>query len=64
MTTTLYLRLGIADEMAGKTTTSGVAAVARGDAEIGLQRLNGHFRELRLLSRARIIGLFSNLTEA
>ena len=35
LTTTLFPRLGIADEMAGKSTTSGVAAVVRGDAEIG-----------------------------
>jgi molybdate transport system substrate-binding protein len=35
--TTLFPRLGIADEMAKKSTTSGVAAVARGDAEIAVQ---------------------------
>ena len=37
LTTTLFPRLGIADEMARKSTTSGVAAVAKGDAEIAIQ---------------------------
>jgi molybdate transport system substrate-binding protein len=37
LTTTLFPRLGIADEMAGKSTTAGAAAVARGDAEIAIQ---------------------------
>ena len=37
LTTILFPRLGIADEMAGKSTTSGVAAVVRGDAEIAVQ---------------------------
>jgi molybdate transport system substrate-binding protein len=37
LTTVLFPRLGIADEMARKSTTSGVAAVARGDAEIAVQ---------------------------
>ncbi|MFZ0709003.1 MAG: substrate-binding domain-containing protein [Terrimicrobiaceae bacterium] len=37
LTTTLFPRLGIADEMARKSTTSGVAAVATGDAEIAVQ---------------------------
>jgi len=37
LTTTLFPRLGIAGEMAGKSTTSGVAAVASGDAEIAVQ---------------------------
>ena len=37
LTTTLFPRLGIADEMAKKSTTSGVAAVAKGDAEIAIQ---------------------------
>jgi molybdate transport system substrate-binding protein len=37
LTTTLFPRLGIADEMAGKSTTSGVAAVVRGAAEIAVQ---------------------------
>jgi molybdate transport system substrate-binding protein len=40
LTTTLFPRLGIADEMAGKITTSGAAAVSRGDAEIGLQQVS------------------------
>lgn len=40
LTTTLFPRLGIADEMAGKSTTSGAAAVGRGDAEIGLQQVS------------------------
>ena len=37
LTEKLFPRLGIADEMAGKSTTSGVAAVASGDAEIAVQ---------------------------
>ena len=37
LTTTLFPRLGIAGEMAGKSTTTGVAAVVRGDAEIAVQ---------------------------
>jgi ABC-type molybdate transport system substrate-binding protein len=37
LTMRLFPRLGIADEMAGKSTTSGVAAVASGDAEIAVQ---------------------------
>ena len=37
LTTVLFPRLGIADEMARKSMTSGVAAVARGDAEIAVQ---------------------------
>jgi molybdate transport system substrate-binding protein len=37
LATKLFPRLGIADEMARKTTTSGVAAVASGDAEIAVQ---------------------------
>jgi molybdate transport system substrate-binding protein len=40
LTTRLFPRLGIADEMAGKSTASGVAAVARGDAEIALQQVS------------------------
>jgi molybdate transport system substrate-binding protein len=40
LTTKLYPKLGIADEMAKKTVTSGVAAVARGEAEIGLQQVS------------------------
>jgi len=37
MMTTLFPRLGIAGEMAGKITHSGVAAVVKGDAEIAIQ---------------------------
>jgi len=37
LTTTLFPRLGIAVEMAGKSTTAGVAAVVRGDAELAVQ---------------------------
>jgi molybdate transport system substrate-binding protein len=37
MLTTLFPRLGIASEIAGKITHSGVAAVAKGDAEIAIQ---------------------------
>jgi molybdate transport system substrate-binding protein len=37
LTTKLFPQLGIADEIAQKSTTSGVAAVANGDAEIALQ---------------------------
>jgi molybdate transport system substrate-binding protein len=37
LTTKLFPQLGIADEMRGKVTNIGVAAVARGDAEIAVQ---------------------------
>jgi molybdate transport system substrate-binding protein len=37
MTATLFPRLGIASELEGKITHSGVAAVAKGDAEIAIQ---------------------------
>ncbi len=37
LTTTLFPRLGIADQMAAKSTTAGVAAVVRGDAEMAVQ---------------------------
>jgi len=37
LTTKLFPRLGIAGDMAGKSTTSGVAAVASGDSEIAVQ---------------------------
>jgi len=37
MTTKLFPQLGIASELAGKTTNSGVAAVARGEAEFAIQ---------------------------
>jgi molybdate transport system substrate-binding protein len=35
--TTLFPRLGIAEQLAGKSTTTGVAAVARGEAELAIQ---------------------------
>src|SRR5438128_8501561 len=35
--TKLFPRLGIADAMAAKSTTAGVGAVAKGDAEIAVQ---------------------------
>ena len=37
LTTVLFPKLGIADEMAKKTTTDAVAAVVRGDAEMAVQ---------------------------
>jgi molybdate transport system substrate-binding protein len=37
MTTKLFPRLGIAEQVAAKSTTVGVGAVARGDAEIAIQ---------------------------
>jgi molybdate transport system substrate-binding protein len=37
LTTILFPRLGIADEMAKKTTTAGVASVVRGEAEMAIQ---------------------------
>lgn len=40
MTTKLFPQLGIANEMARKVTTTGVAAVARGDAEIAIQPMS------------------------
>jgi molybdate transport system substrate-binding protein len=40
LTTTLFPRLGIAAEMAGKTSMSGAALVGRGEAEIGLQQVS------------------------
>lgn len=40
LTTELFPRLGIADEMAPKTMTAGAAAVGRGEAEIGLQQVS------------------------
>ena len=40
LTSSLFPRLGIANEMAGKITTSGAAAVGRGEAEIGLQQVS------------------------
>jgi len=40
LTTKLFPRLGIADQMAGKISSSGAAAVGRGEAEIGLQQVS------------------------
>jgi molybdate transport system substrate-binding protein len=40
LTTVLFPRLGIADQMAGKVTMSGAAVVGRGEAEIGLQQVS------------------------
>jgi molybdate transport system substrate-binding protein len=37
LATKLFPQLGIANEMAGKTTNTGVSAVAKGDAEIAIQ---------------------------
>ena len=37
LTTMLFPRLGIASELAAKSTTAAVAAVARGDAELAIQ---------------------------
>jgi molybdate transport system substrate-binding protein len=37
LTTTLFPRLGIADELAKKSTTAGVASVVKGDAELAIQ---------------------------
>jgi len=38
MTTKLFPQLGIAKELEGKITNTGVAAVANGDAKIEIQR--------------------------
>ena len=40
LTTTLFQKLGIADQMKAKTTMAGAAAVGRGEAEIGLQQVS------------------------
>jgi molybdate transport system substrate-binding protein len=40
LTSQLFPQLGIADEMAPKTLTTGAAAVGRGEAEIGLQQVS------------------------
>jgi molybdate transport system substrate-binding protein len=40
LTTVLFPRLGIANEMKGKISTNGAAAVGRGEAEIGLQQVS------------------------
>lgn len=40
LTTVLFPRLGIANEMKDKVSTNGAAAVGRGEAEIGLQQVS------------------------
>jgi molybdate transport system substrate-binding protein len=40
LTTQLFPRLGIADEMARKSVMSGAAVVAKGEAELGLQQVS------------------------
>lgn len=40
LTTTLFPKLGIADEMKPKTTMQGAALVGRGEAEVGLQQVS------------------------
>jgi len=40
LTTRLFPQLGIADQMAGKISSSGAAAVGRGEAEVGLQQVS------------------------
>jgi molybdate transport system substrate-binding protein len=40
LTTTLFPRLGIADQMASKVRMTGAALVGRGEAEIGLQQVS------------------------
>ena len=40
LTTTLFPKLGIADQMRAKTTMNGAAAVGRGEAEVGLQQVS------------------------
>jgi len=40
LTTKLFPQLGIADEMKGKSSFSGAAAVGRGEAEMGLQQVS------------------------
>jgi len=40
LTKTLFPKLGIADQMEGKISTSGSAAVGRGEAEIGIQQVS------------------------
>jgi molybdate transport system substrate-binding protein len=40
LTTTLFPKLGIAAEMAGKTSMGGAAMVGRGEAEVGLQQVS------------------------
>ena len=52
LTEELFPRLGIADEMAAKTLTSGAAAVGSGDAELGLQQVS----EVRFIPGTDFIG--------
>jgi molybdate transport system substrate-binding protein len=52
MTTTLFPRLGIANEIAGKITHTGVAAVAKGDAELAVQPVS----ELLLVPGVDFVG--------
>jgi molybdate transport system substrate-binding protein len=40
LTTVLFPKLGIADQMRDKISTSGAAAVGRGEAELGLQQVS------------------------
>ena len=40
LTTTLFQKLGIADQMKARTTMAGAALVGRGEAEIGLQQVS------------------------
>ena len=52
LTSELFPRLGIADEMAAKTLTSGAAAVGSGEAELGLQQVS----EVRFIVGADFVG--------
>jgi molybdate transport system substrate-binding protein len=52
LTTELFPRLGIADEMAAKTLTSGAAAVGTGEAELGLQQVS----EVRFIPGTDFVG--------
>jgi len=52
MVTKLFPRLGIADDIAKKTTNTGVVAVARGDADIALQPVS----ELLHVSGTEFVG--------
>ncbi len=52
LTAELFPRLGIAEEMAAKTLTSGAAAVATGEAELGLQQVS----EVRFIAGADFVG--------
>ena len=55
LTTTLFPRLGIADVMAAKSTTAGVAAVASGEAEIAVQPVS----EILPVRGAELVGTIS-----